>query len=288
LLITDDASTDNTLRIIEQLAQDEPRILMFSNPKNLKLLKTRNKLLEIASGDFITFQDADDYSDPQRLELMVNEFKKNPRLGVLASQVAYVNEANEIFRISNKPLRYKEVLDKMYDRNVVGGSIMMMRKEALQAAGGKFREYFDGLSYQDYDLSLLIAEKFEAYSLPQVLYYYRQHDKSASKVLSIDRLLSKQIVIHLAEQRRAQGTDDIIEKRPNLVDAYFEILRRPYKEEPSLIYREYAATYILEKLYGKAIKASWNGVRIEPFKLTNWRTLQYCLRISFLKKIKEI
>src|SRR5690606_14565823 len=127
--------------------------------------------------------------------------------------------------------------------NVVGGSVMMIKKEALQLVGGKFREYFDGLSYQDYDLSLLIAEKFEAYSLPQTLYYYRQHASSSSKRISVDRIIAKEIVSHLAKQRRDTGQDDLMRNHPELVDAYFEILRKPYKADPSLVYREFAAGY---------------------------------------------
>src|SRR5690606_17417680 len=146
LLITDDASTDNTLSIIRQFVGMDSRIRLYVNTENQRLLKTRNKLLDNASGDFVTFQDADDYSDPQRLELMVKEFEANPCLGVLASQVAYINSDGTVLMVSNKPMSYEDVLNKMYEENVVGGSVMMIKKEALQLVGGKFREYFDGLS----------------------------------------------------------------------------------------------------------------------------------------------
>src|SRR5690606_38979449 len=162
LLVADDASTDNTLSILERFAKGNSRIRLFVNERNQKLLKTRNMLLREACGHLITFQDADDYSHPQRLELMVKEFRVNSRLGLLSSQVAYITESGNVVRTSRKPLDYQTVRGRMYERNVVGGSIMMIRKDALDDVGGGFREYFDGLAFQDYDLSLLVAERFEA------------------------------------------------------------------------------------------------------------------------------
>lgn len=283
LLICDDGSTDNTYAIIKEFTAYEQRITVLSNETNLKELRTRNRLLGVASGDLITFQDADDYSDPARLELMVAEFIRNRTLGLLVCQVAYISETGKIRRTSSKPLSYKEVLERMYEQNVVGGAIMMIRKSALEAVGGKFREYFDGLSYLDYDLSLLVAEKFEAYSLPQVLYYYRQHGEASTKRASIDRFLAKEIVIHLARQRRETGKDDLMNGRPDLVDAYFEKLREPYRTDPSRIYREYAAINMYNDLHTKAIGISWKAILAAPLKIVNWRTLQYCLRVSFSK-----
>jgi glycosyltransferase involved in cell wall biosynthesis len=283
LLVCDDASSDGTLSIIRRFAMDDPRIQVHENRENLKQLKTRNMLLELAKGDLIAFQDADDYSDPRRLELMVAEFSRNPRLGLLASQVAYVDDTGRILRTSKKPTTYEEVMACMTKRNVVGGAIMMIRRNALESIGGQFREYLDGLSYQDYDLSLLIAERYEAYALPQVLYYYRQHASSSSKRINVDRIIAEEVVKHLARQRRETGQDDLMRNRPDLVQEYFEALRKPYKADPSLVYREFASSLMFNRLFGRAIKAAWLGVLNRPGYLVNWRTLQYCLRVSLIK-----
>lgn len=283
LLVCDDASTDRTLSIIRSLAKDEPRIRVYSNEKNLKLLKTRNALLKLAKGDLITFQDADDYSDPRRLELMVAEFSRNSRLGLLASQVAYIDDTGRMLRVIQKPVTYDAVLTGMVERNVVGGSIMMIRRSTLESVGGKFREYLDGLSYQDYDLSLLIAERHEAYALSEVLYYYRQHAGSASKAISVERIIAEGVVKHLAQQRRETGHDDVMRNRPDLVQAYFEELRKPYKEDPSLVYREFASACMYNHLFGSAVNAAGRAVLNRPGNFVNWRTLQYCLRVSLIK-----
>ena len=288
LLICDDGSTDNSYNLILELIHGhEDKIKVFRNETNLRLLKTRNRLLKYAAGELITFQDSDDYSDCLRLETMVREFAVNPNLGLLSSQVGYMNRKGEVMRISKKPTDYEATLRLIYSNNVVGGSIMMIRKNALESVGGKFREYLDGLSYQDYDLSFLIAQKYESYSLPDVLYYYRQHDRSSSKMVSVDRLVAKQVVIFLGRQRRERGSDDLTDGRSDKVNDYFGSLRAPYNRDSSLVYREYAANFMYNRLYKAAMQAAWGSVKRNPFMLVNWMTFQYCVRKTFLAKLSK-
>lgn len=282
LLICDDASSDGSyLEIVERFSSDS-RIKLFKNTSNLKLLRTRNKLLESAKGTLITFQDADDYSDPFRLEKLVAEFCKKPHLGLVSSQIGYIDRAGKLLRVSKKPLDYGSTMAQIYSDNVVGGSNMMIRREALESVGGKFRTYFDGLSYQDYDLSFLIAQKYECYNLPDVLYFYRQHGASASKIISVDRLLAKQVVIHLGDQRRNRGYDDLQAGCDEQVDLYFDSLKEPYKMDKSRIYRDYAADFMYSKLYKKAVVASICAIGAVPLRMENYRTLFYCLRRSLM------
>lgn len=285
LLICDDASSDSTYEKILRHAKADIRIRVYRNEHNLKLLKVRNFLLSVAKGDLIAFQDADDYSGEARLEIMVAEFNANSSLGLLASQVGYVDKNGVIIRISEKPTSYSEVLDKIYRSNVVGGSIMMIRRSALSSVGGQFREYFDGLSYQDYDLSFLVVEKWVAYAIPEVLYFYRQHAASTSKRISVERYLAKDIVIYLANQRRQFGADDLMSGQIEQLDLYFAKLRQPFLADPSLIYRIYAASFMYGQLYFLAISTAFLAIRVQPFRPLNWRTLQYCIRIFFMKKI---
>ena len=74
LLIADDASKDNTKKIIDDLAKTDSRIKTFHNESNLGYLQASNKLFEKCSGEYITFQDADDFSDVTRFEKLVKEF----------------------------------------------------------------------------------------------------------------------------------------------------------------------------------------------------------------------
>ena len=90
ILIADDASTDNTRNIIDSF--NDSRIKRFHNSENMGYLKTCNKLFSKASGDYITFQDADDVSVENRLEIQINEFLKDTELGLCTSNCKLVKK----------------------------------------------------------------------------------------------------------------------------------------------------------------------------------------------------
>ena len=74
IIILDDGSKTSLEELIKSF-KDE-RIKFYQNEINLGVGKTRNKLLELAKGDYVAFQDSDDISLPTRLEKQV-EFLDN-------------------------------------------------------------------------------------------------------------------------------------------------------------------------------------------------------------------
>lgn len=54
LIIVDDASTDNSLYIAQNLAREDSRIRIITNSENLKLPKSLNKGFEDANGEYYT------------------------------------------------------------------------------------------------------------------------------------------------------------------------------------------------------------------------------------------
>ena len=61
-LIVDDCSTDSSLSIMKRLREDDKRIKIIENKKNIGLTKSLNKLLKISNGKYIARQDSDDVS----------------------------------------------------------------------------------------------------------------------------------------------------------------------------------------------------------------------------------
>lgn len=66
IILVDDGSPDNSLAICEEYAQKDNRIKVISN-KNRGLSYTRNAGLDIATGEFISFVDADDWIESEMM-----------------------------------------------------------------------------------------------------------------------------------------------------------------------------------------------------------------------------
>ena len=70
IVLIDDASTDETFKILSEYAIEDSRIKVFSNPKNLGCGATRNTGVEKAKGEYILFVDADDWIDFKSCEVL--------------------------------------------------------------------------------------------------------------------------------------------------------------------------------------------------------------------------
>jgi glycosyltransferase involved in cell wall biosynthesis len=277
LLICNDASTDKSEEIIEKFLSDK-RITYFGKSNSLGAFNAKNYLLKKAKGDYITFLDADDFIEKEKFDLQILAFSQNMNLGLVATQIRFVTEKSKLIRESKFPISYNEIMQKIFDVNIVGNSSMMIKKEVLDHVGGGFRKYFDRLSYQDYDLSLLIAEKYQVLVLNECLYNYRQHSNSISKVIDVDRQINKKIVQFLANQRRTIGKDFIMLNQFNEIEELKTELKIQYLIDETLIHREFAENYMYNKLNSSAIKVMLKALCKNPFSIANLKTLQYCLR----------
>ncbi|RWZ83212.1 glycosyltransferase family 2 protein [Glutamicibacter sp. HZAU] len=88
LIIVDDASPNRANNLLERLAELDSRVRVILLDENGGTYQARNVGLKVAAGEFITGQDSDDWSHPERLECQVKYLLENPEAaGVMTSAV---------------------------------------------------------------------------------------------------------------------------------------------------------------------------------------------------------
>jgi glycosyltransferase involved in cell wall biosynthesis len=93
LLIINDGSTDNSEEIIKRF--NDRRIVYVKNERNLGLIASLNKGLELAKGDFIARMDADDIAMSERFRQQIEVFEKNEGLVVVSSDYIFLKNGKE-------------------------------------------------------------------------------------------------------------------------------------------------------------------------------------------------
>ena len=68
IICVDDGSIDNTSVLLSNYATQYNNVRVVTNECNLKLIKTLNKAIDLATGDYIARMDADDVALPNRIE----------------------------------------------------------------------------------------------------------------------------------------------------------------------------------------------------------------------------
>lgn len=99
IIVVDDGSSDRTFEIVSTLSKNDSRIKLFKNDKNLKIVKTLNKAISHATGEFILRMDGDDISSLDRVEKKLDFLNKHPEYDLVGCSVKTINdEGNEIGR----------------------------------------------------------------------------------------------------------------------------------------------------------------------------------------------
>lgn len=78
LIVVNDGSTDTTQAVVERLASQDSRIRLVTQP-NGGVSRARNRGLELARGEYISFLDGDDLWEPTFLRELIDA-KKRPML----------------------------------------------------------------------------------------------------------------------------------------------------------------------------------------------------------------
>lgn len=125
LLIVDDCSTDNTFQVMKQYAEKDDRVKIFSTPNNSGPYVARNIALQAATGDFVTVNDADDWSHEKKIATQVTHLLKNPSYIANSSAHARLTEDLKLYR-RGTPGRY--IFPNM-------SSIMFRREPVLEKLG---------------------------------------------------------------------------------------------------------------------------------------------------------
>lgn len=91
IIVLDDCSPDNTCAVVEGFAASDPRIRLVRMAENGGAYIARNEGLDLATGDFVTLHDADDWAHPLRIETQARYLMENASVMGCTTQQARVN-----------------------------------------------------------------------------------------------------------------------------------------------------------------------------------------------------
>ena len=174
LLIVDDASTDNTAKLVEKLQKQDERIHFFRKPEHSGIADTRNECIQKAQSQFMAFLDADDVWYPEKLEKQLSFMIEN-KVGFTYSAYDWIDENGNAL---NKRISTIGDLDyEAYLRNtIIGCSTVMVNKNIVgKVVVPNFRTSEDTATWLD-----ILKQGHLAYAIDEVLVSYRIRRRSAS------------------------------------------------------------------------------------------------------------
>lgn len=171
LILVDDGSTDNSLKIAQDFSARDNRIRVISDGLNKKLPARLNQIIKEAKYDYIARMDADDLIDPMRLELQLEVLESND-IDLVTTGLYSIGENNEIQGkriLKNYQMQPEQILNGL--TNLLHASLLAKKEWCLR---NLYKE--DNVLAEDYELWLTAAIKndLKYIVIEKPLYFYRE------------------------------------------------------------------------------------------------------------------
>lgn len=274
VIIVDDGSTDNVLSAVEPYKNK----VKFVRQSNMGVSLARNKGIQIASGDFVCFLDADDVFLPEKIKRQIDYFEQHPECDLVYTNGIVVDQKGN--RVCDGCVQRKtgysgDVFRELLIRNFITTSSVMVRKEKIL-----FQEPFKQKykASQDYDLWLTLSRDCNFGYLDDFLFEYRT---TASGITSRHNYLMYQEHIDILREIPKKA-------RLDLIDNFFRTLGL------SLHYFEWGIDCFYQRDFLLARKRFFVSIMCFPLNFKVWFYFLACLlpgriliyAISFVKKIR--
>jgi glycosyltransferase involved in cell wall biosynthesis len=183
LIAVDDGSTDRSWEVL-QMFRDK-RVRVFRQKVNQGAAETRNYAIQRADCEYLAFLDADDYSEPMRLERQIACLRSNLRASAVASN-AFIEVLGQrtgsgieakLLKRQRSPvskLSSEEISATLLFRNLIVHSSVLLRRSRFQLFRSKFEPA------EDYDLWARLVPENNFIQLDDPLVTYRSHDGGVS------------------------------------------------------------------------------------------------------------
>jgi glycosyltransferase involved in cell wall biosynthesis len=205
-LILNDGSPDEQTRIhLDMWSSRDSRLRVFHEPHR-GLTRTLNRGLELARGEFIARQDADDWSEPRRFLRQFEYLRAHPDIALAGTDTQlHRSDGQPLWRL-RLPRTTAELSEVFWKSNpFVHGSTMFRRDLALSIGG--YREQFP--CSQDYDFFWRLTEAGGAVNLNEVLYHYRYRGGAVTAQRAADQERVFRAARTLAAARQRGELEDI-------------------------------------------------------------------------------
>jgi len=192
LLIINDGSTDDTASVIDTFS--DPRIRVFHNEKNLGIIDTPNRGIELARGDYIARMDADDIAYPKRLSKQIAFMERHSQIQILGASIMPFGR-KRINLPWHNPSDHKEIQAGFLFGSPIASSTVMMRRSFLNKHHLRYDPRFP--LCEDYYLWVRATGLGQAANLREPLVRYRFHPNQITQTNLVDNRTQSRIIRQL-------------------------------------------------------------------------------------------
>ncbi|WP_101689598.1 glycosyltransferase family 2 protein [Dysgonomonas massiliensis] len=202
LIIINDGSTDRSRELLSQIADN--RVIIVDNEKNLGLIDTLNKGINLSKGEYIARMDADDISTSERIEKQVQFMDSHPHHIMCGTNALVIDNSGKVTgKIRNLTDNQFLQINLLFSNPFIHPS-MMIRRDILRS--NLYDKQYKHI--EDYELWCRIALLGEVANLQDDLLLYRWHNSNISVINAETQIRSKKEINKRQLERFGVTPDD--------------------------------------------------------------------------------
>ncbi|MBT8125406.1 MAG: glycosyltransferase family 2 protein, partial [Gammaproteobacteria bacterium] len=190
LIISDNASSDNTQDLCEALARENPCIVYHRNKSNVGVTENYNRVFRASSGKYFKWASGSDLLEPTFIEQCVKYLNANPDVILVSTRTILFDGEPKNGREYEHDIsadqeypgeRFLYCIDSMRRNNIMNG-VFLREKLALT---GLCKNYIAS----DINMIAELSLYGKLVTLPEFAFYRRDEKQTASSLLSSDEKL---------------------------------------------------------------------------------------------------
>jgi glycosyltransferase involved in cell wall biosynthesis len=202
LLISNDASKDRSLEIIQEYGYRDSRIRIFDFNPGKGLAASLNHLIESAASEYIFRMDHDDVCLPRRLETQIRFLDEHPEVAVVGSNVFHMGRTPDHDRLVELPESSDQIKETLKKHNCLYHPSVAFRRSVILGLGGYRKEFKNA---EDYDLWLRVSRHHELQNVREPLIRYR----FSTGGMTLSRKWEQLFFVCLAQASNAEPTEEL-------------------------------------------------------------------------------
>jgi len=241
VIVIDDASSDNSVEIINKFAKQDPIMRLIRNEKNIGAVHNAIKLLELARGDYVYGASADDKILPGYFEKSMHLLQQYPKAGLCCSDPIFFNGETGVisenrFNVTDKPCYFSpHILEGLIKKTPfwIAGNTSIVKREAFFEAGG----YIPELKWHcDWFALLVIAFRYGICYIPEPLAAVRVLPNSYSASGTRQWKDQREVLNHMLSLLKSPAYNDVLPmfKRSEVLST-FDLIHRVIFSNPKYL-----------------------------------------------------
>ena len=210
IVATDDHSSDETMEILREYREKDPRLRILRNPKNLGLVGNWNRCVELAKGEWIKFVFQDDRIAPTCIEKLVSAAGEDGSMAVCRRDILFDADSEELRSVYRKyldtytiekifpgateisPETFRENVLDVLAWNFIGEPNTVLLRKNVFLRYGPFHPHMIQLCDYEYWIRVAIHTGFKY--VPETLATFRVHRDASSVVHRKTRKKRKDLI----------------------------------------------------------------------------------------------